>query len=591
MKKDNFGFYILKKFPLQLLFNTFLLFISSLLEAASIFSLVVIVDLFLNSNLQNSSQITTKIISLVEKIGIPATFGWLLAIFVVFNILKIAFQIFAQNSILKTKYAVLYDVMLGTFKDFFNARWYFFSSGKQGTFINTFLREISALGDAFAYMARYFSGILQILLYLIVPLFISWQVTLISLAAALVFSIPFFFLSKISYRLGKVNIATTNQIGAVIQENLASAKIVLGFASQAKSIKMLSKAFDAHRRVTVKLQTLSYSLPLLFYPFGLVILIIGIFGAKRFSLALSETVVLFYSLMRVIPLVGSLTEIRAYMHNFAPSYEQVTDLRQRAVELSQPLGVRKFSGFNKEILISGLTFAYPNHTPVLFGVNVRIPKGKMIAFVGESGSGKSTLIDVLMGFNEPISGKITIDNISLSEFDINSYRQRIGYVPQDSILFNMSIKDNLFWACETAREEEIIGACQLANAQEFIAKFTDGYNTIVGDRGVRLSGGQIQRIALARAILRKPELLILDEATSALDTSSERLIQQAIENIAKETTVIVVAHRLSTIVNADYIYVLKNGKIEGEGTYFELMQTDSNFSRMVKLQALGLSKE
>jgi len=191
-----------------------------------------------------------------------------------------------------------------------------------------------------------------------------------------------------------------------------------------------------------------------------------------------------------------------------------------------------------------------------------------------------------MGFNEPGSGQITVDGTLLFDFDINSYRRRIGYVPQDSILFNMSIADNLLWANESATREEIEEACIQANAHEFIREFPKGYNTLVGDRGVRLSGGQIQRVALARAIVRKPDLLILDEATSSLDTHSERLIQQAVDNIAKETTVIVIAHRLSTIVNADCIYVFKDGQVIEEGGYSELVSMNGYFNNIIKLQAL-----
>lgn len=196
----------------------------------------------------------------------------------------------------------------------------------------------------------------------------------------------------------------------------------------------------------------------------------------------------------------------------------------------------------------------------------------MTAFVGKSGIGKSTLIDLLMGFHEISRGTITIDGVPLQDFDILSYRSRTGYVPQDSVLFNTSIRENLLWADEKASQRGIEEACCLANADEFIRQFPEGFDTVVGDRGVRLSGGQIQRIALARALLRKPEILFLDEATSSLDTHSVRLIQLAIENIAKAITVIVVAHRLSTIRNADCIYVLQNGKAVEQRPYEELIK-------------------
>jgi len=174
----------------------------------------------------------------------------------------------------------------------------------------------------------------------------------------------------------------------------------------------------------------------------------------------------------------------------------------------------------------------------------------------------------------------------LQSYDINSYRRRIGYVPQDSMLFNLSVRDNLLWANPRVSEEELKRACRMAYVDEFIEKLSDGYNTLVGDRGVRLSGGQVQRIALARAFLRKPDLFLLDEATSALDTESECIIQKAVERFSGETTMIIVAHRLSTIKKADCIYVLDHGQVLEKGTYKELACGAGHFNAMVQFQEL-----
>jgi len=581
---------IFKKYPLLFTGSTILLIVASLIEAASVFSLVVIIDLFVNPGSINASFLTNKIINVIGALGLPTSLGWLLGIFMLLNIIKIIFQISAQYLVVRTKYIVIGDIMVGTFEDFFNARWFFFSSNKQGTLLNTFMREIIVIGDAFSAMSRYFSGCLHLILYLIVPFCLSWQVTSVTIAMALFFALPFLFLGKINYRLGRLNTSTANQIGSVVNESFNLAKLILGFGQQPKAVSALYHSFDAHRNVTTKAQVLGFATPLIYQPFVLLVLIIGMIVSKKIALPLSEAVVLFYALVKIIPSIGELTAQKNSIENFFPSYEQVMNLRRQAKEFRQQTGSKIFTGFNREIRLEDLSFAYPGHDLVLDNISVTILKGKMVAFVGESGAGKSTLIDTLMGFNETMVGRITFDGTPLSEFDINSYRHRIGYVPQDSILFNLSIRDNLLWANEKATEDEIRAACRQANAEEFIGRFPDGYNTFVGDRGVRLSGGQVQRIALARAILRKPELLILDEATSALDTHSERLIQQAIENIAKETTVIVVAHRLSTIKNASYICVLKNGRVAEKGTYLELVRENGLFSKMVKLQGLGVAK-
>jgi ABC-type multidrug transport system fused ATPase/permease subunit len=296
--------------------------------------------------------------------------------------------------------------------------------------------------------------------------------------------------------------------------------------------------------------------------------------------------VLLVALLQVAFSIGNLAAQKNSLENFFPSYEQTKSLRELAKSLEQKSGQKEFKGFDRQLFLDSVSFGYPGQKEIFSNLNIVIPKGKMVALVGESGVGKSTLIDLIMGFHEPQKGGLVFDGVNLKEYDIHSYRSKIGYVPQDSVLFNMSIRDNLLWAHESASDSDIIEACRQANAHEFIEEFPQGYNIIVGDRGIRLSGGQIQRIALARAILRKPCLLVLDEATSSLDTYSERLIQQAIENIAKETTVIVVAHRLSTIVNADYVYVLGEGNIIEEGTYAELIARKGHFNRMVRLQVL-----
>jgi ATP-binding cassette subfamily B protein len=561
-----------------------------IIDSVAILSITPVVDILIHPTLQDVSHITRRILDMMAGINIPISIGSLLLVFIIFNIVRSLLMIISNFFIVKTKYALLRNIILGTFEDFFKARWYFFSSGKQGTLLNTFIHEINVIGEAFGAIAIIFAQIVQCLIFIIVPFYISWKVSLLGISFALLFVLPFTLVEKVSYVLGKKNTSTANEIGSVIQESLSSAKIILGFGNKHKSLSSLSRGFNAHYDATIKSQILGVAITELYYPLGIIVLAAVVISGLRFAVPVSEIVVILYSFSRIVPLIGNITFKKNALNNFFPSYEQVLHLRQSALALEQKTGTMAFPGLNEKISLGGVSFSYPGYAPALQDIKVEIPKGKMIAFVGHSGSGKSTLIDMIMGFNEPLSGKITIDDIPLQEFDINSYRQRIGYVPQDSILFNMSIRDNLLWAKDSATEDEIKAACKKANAADFIEGFPQGYDTVVGDRGVRLSGGQIQRIALARAILRKPDLLILDEATSSVDTQSERLIQQAVEDISKNTTVIVIAHRLSTIINADYIYTLDNGKIVEGGTYSELLQKNGLFSQMVNVQMIGDDK-
>jgi ABC-type multidrug transport system fused ATPase/permease subunit len=200
-----------------------------------------------------------------------------------------------------------------------------------------------------------------------------------------------------------------------------------------------------------------------------------------------------------------------------------------------------------------------------------INKGETIAIVGPSGAGKSTLMDLLVRLYDPTHGNIKVDKIGLKDIKIDTWRNKIGYVSQDPFIFHATIDENISFAENKYSEEEIIAAARNANAHEFICEFPDGYQTVVGDKGMKLSGGQKQRITIARAIIRKPELIIFDEATSSLDTISENLVQKAIDEISKKYTVIIIAHRLSTIQNADRIIVLDNKRIAEEGKHSELL--------------------
>ena len=575
---------IFRKFTLLFIISILVLGTVGIVEATSIFTLVPIIELYLKSKAE--SIITLKAIVIMNFFGLKVTVENLVIIFLALNLTVLIFQVFSRYLIQSIRYAVIKDIYYNTFKDFFRSSWYFFAKSKQGVLLNTFLRESTTLGDAFDAMANFFAEFLLLILYCILPFYLSWEVTLISLAVAFLLVCPFFLLFRLNYRLGKLNNETAGEIGCVMQESITSAKIILGFGNQEKTCNKFLQVIDAHCRVAIKTFSIIKSIPIMYNYLGLSVLIITMFSAQRLGVPLSETVALVYSLLKVIVSISRLAAYKNTLENFFPSYEQLLSLRSEAISLSQVTGEKKFTSLEKGIEIKNLSFSYPNNEEILKNININIPKSKMIAIVGKSGSGKSTLIDLIMGFYQPSKGEILLDGSSLKDFNINSYRHKIGYVPQENLLFNMTIKDNLLWANEKATPEELRDACKLANVDEFVEDFSDGYHTMVGERGVRLSGGQVQRITLVRAILRNPDLLIMDEATSSLDTYSERLIQKSIEDIAKQTTVIVIAHRLSTIVKADYIYVLKNGEIVEEGTYKELIGNEGEFYRMVKLQAL-----
>jgi subfamily B ATP-binding cassette protein MsbA len=233
-------------------------------------------------------------------------------------------------------------------------------------------------------------------------------------------------------------------------------------------------------------------------------------------------------------------------------------------------------------------FSYSDNKPVLKNVSFTIKKGKTIALVGASGGGKSTLADLLPRFYDPVKGSIEIDGIDIKELNINSLRALMGIVTQESILFNDTVYNNIALGIENqVDKEKVVQAAKIANAHEFIIKMEDGYNSFIGDRGQKMSGGQRQRLSIARAVLKNPPIMILDEATSALDTESERLVQKALENLMKNRTSLVIAHRLSTIQYADEILVVDKGEIVERGQHDTLLQKGGIYKRLHDMQAFA----
>lgn len=277
--------------------------------------------------------------------------------------------------------------------------------------------------------------------------------------------------------------------------------------------------------------------------------------------------------------IGGLANVYASIQKAVGATEQLMEILDEEPEPIQAEGAA--TPLQGEIALKQVSFAYPSRQDiqVLDGIDLNIAAGEQIAVVGASGAGKSTLISLLLRFYQAQSGSITIDGKSIDSYDLHQYRKQLALVPQEILLFGGSIRENIAYGNPEASEEEIIEAAKKAQVHEFVEQFKEGYNTIVGERGVQLSGGQRQRVAIARAFLKDPRILILDEATSALDTESERLVQQALNELTRGRTSIVIAHRLSTVRAADRILVLEQGKIVEEGKHEDLLAMEQGIYR------------
>lgn len=284
--------------------------------------------------------------------------------------------------------------------------------------------------------------------------------------------------------------------------------------------------------------------------------------------------------------VKRLNKLNLAMQMAIAAGERVFAVLDAPVEILDRPGASEFPGLRREIRFERVSFAYEQNKPVLSDFNMVIPVGKMVALVGPSGAGKSTVAQLLPRFWEVAQGRITVDGVDIREYTLVSWRKAIGLVSQETVLFNTTIKANIAYGQPEVDEDRLRACARAAFAEEFILQFPEGYDTVVGEGGVKLSGGQRQRLAVARALYKDPPILILDEATSALDAEAEALVQRALENLMKGRTTLVIAHRLATVRNADWIAVMEGGKVVEEGNHRQLLAKGGLYSRLAELQGL-----
>lgn len=579
---------ILVEFLTQYTFHFVILFLlllsEGLVAAGTVLSMVPLADYLLEPTLKDANKVTSYTISIFHKLDIPVNFWSFGLLFAGLNFINGLFKVLIRYAILKIKYLILYDLFNNALTTFFRAKWSFFNKSEHGYLLNTLNKEMNTIGDTLGHLATQLAQVVQFLVYLSVPFVLNPKMTITAIVLAFIFSVPFILMNRVSYKFGLKNTSTSNKLLGVLSETLQGAKIILGFGEQKKSIMRFLEAFKNHVSATLKSQTLAVSVPSLFAPFGILAAVIALGVAIQSGSDLPELVAVLWSLLAAFPILSSLLHANVSINNFIPSYEQLVSLREEAQSSAEIDGNKKFISLNN-LTLNAVNFSYPDSYKTISNVNMNIKNGEMTAIVGESGSGKSTIVDLILGLQSPDFGKITLDGENLKDLNQNSFRNRVGYVPQDSILFYSSIKDNLLWSVDNATDEELWDALKLAHADKFVLSLPKGIDTIVGERGSRLSGGQRQRIALARALLRKPALLILDEATSSLDTESEIAIQSSLEMLSNNMAVLVIAHRLSTISKSNNVYVMHSGKIIEDGPFSVLSNNSGSYLyNLLKIQ-------
>ena len=502
---------------------------------------------------------------------------------------KNLFGYLALYSMAKVRNGVLKELRENTFRKILYLPLSYYSEEKKGDIISKLSNDVLEIEwSVLLGIELIFRDPLNIILLLTAMVYMSPQLTVF---VFVLLPITGIVIGKVGHSLRETSEkgqAMSGVIMSILEETLSGLRIIKAFNAEKKTFGKYHKHNTDYFDLMVKVyRKRDLASPLSEF-LGIIILIIILwFGGKivlegDMSASVFITFVLVFS--QIIAPAKSLSKAWYNVQRGAASADRLGEIINAPVKIKDADNAENAKPFSRAISIKDVWFKYDKDF-VLKGINLEIKKGETIALVGASGGGKSTLTDLLPRFHDTAKGEILIDGKSIKNLTINSVRDQLGVVTQQSILFNDSIFNNIAFGVENATQADVENAARIANAHDFISAFPDGYNSNIGDGGSKLSGGQKQRISIARAVLKNPPILILDEATSALDTESERLVQDALNNLMKNRTSLVVAHRLSTIINATKIVVIENGEIIEMGTHADLIEQKGNYYRLSQLQS------
>ena len=466
----------------------------------------------------------------------------------------------------------------------------FFSDQRKGDIISKITQDVIVVQYCITNTLQVaFRDPFLIIGFLVLMVSISWQ---LSLFAIIFLPLVGFIIGNIVKRLRHPAKRSQERLGdlvSVLDEALSGIKIVKSYNAQNFIVEKFKRINDDLSRLVISMsKRQQLASPMSEFLGITAVSIILVFGGTL----VGEGLVTGSGFIAFIAAFSQITRpLRSFIDQFAninqgvAAGERIFTIIDAESEIRDAEDAKEFEGLKESIELRNISFSYDGEKDVLKDVSLRIGKGETIALVGASGGGKSTLSELIPRFYDVTCGEVLFDGVPVSQYTQQSLRDKMSIVSQETILFNDSIEGNILLGRTTATHDEVVEACKVANAHNFIMASTDGYDTNIGDRGTKLSGGQRQRLSIARAVLKNPEILILDEATSALDTESEKLVQEALTSLLKGRTSIVIAHRLSTIYNADRIYVINEGRIAEQGTHQELLAKGGIYSHLIEMQS------
>jgi subfamily B ATP-binding cassette protein MsbA len=486
--------------------------------------------------------------------------------------------------------AIIRDIKAKLYAKFQTLSLDYFTHKRGGEMISRITNDARIVENAVSYGSTdlVYQG-LQVVIFFSLTLFIYAKFVVFILPCLIILGYMISILGKKLRKLSKTSQEKMADTNSILYETISGARIVKAFNMEEYEINKFNRVNNDYYKISMK----SIKRTLLQSPIteisgciaGVLVFVIG--GKEVIAGKISFGVFGLFigSLLSTIRPFKKLSQVNSLNQQAIAASERIYEVLEAKPSVVDTPSSRELKEFKQNIVFSDVWFNYGDN-PVLKGITLDVPYGSMLAIVGPSGTGKTTLLDLIPRFYDPKKGKICIDGIDIKEVTLKSLRQQIGIVTQETILFNDTIRANIAYGKLGANDEEIKQAAIQANAHDFISRMPQGYNTTIGDRGMRISGGERQRIAIARALLKNPPILILDEATSQLDSDSERVVQEALDRLIQGRTVFVIAHRLSTIRNAHKIVVLDKGVMVESGAHSELMAKDGLYKRLHLMQEL-----
>lgn len=530
----------------------------------------------------------------INKYGDWAVLQFVCGVIILSVLLTNLFRYISQRIMENLRVHTLLNLRGAVFNNVMDLHLGFFNNERKGDIISKIASDVQVVQySVTSTLQVVFKEPLQLIAYLGMLFVISPELTLYTL---LILPVSAFIIARIVKRLRQQAISAQQSFGLMISfldEALSGIKIIKAFNASGyvkQKFESENRNYTRLLRKMAKRQQLaspvSETLGVIMVSF--IILYGGYLILNDQSDLDAESFIAYIAMFsQVMRPAKALTDSFSNIHSGIAAGERVLELvdtKTAITDVDKPVHV---TGFNDKIVFKNVSFSYSNDRPILNDICLDIPRGKTIALVGPSGGGKSTLIDLIPRFIESQKGSILFDGIDIRTISMVSLRSQMGVVNQESILFNDTIFNNIAFGRPGATQADVEEAAKVANAHEFILRTENGYQTNIGDRGMKLSGGQKQRLNIARAVLNNPSILLLDEATSALDTESEKLVQDALNNLLKNRTSLVIAHRLSTIQNADRIIVLDAGRIVEEGTHYQLTNKNGLYKKLVEMQAFS----